>query len=381
MKYKQEDGILLCTETGQTITVTCKMPQNDHEVIAPENIGIAFFYSPYFQAASKYFSLKVPVGEHQDEYWGMLYPIAMFDESNTILYGELKCYQQSMLFSAFCKFIDFAVSKGKINILDGLEYHYADFSVSDSYYVCIYDRSVFDNLGKTICSFYDKGFYFVENPYEQIKFYRSLYQETFLNSPPKSLMLNFPSPIFDGFKYLDSMYNQLLPYVESPFFRYLILYQIVEYLMEVKKNEVLFSNIEGFAMKSKNDIREDLQSSLKDERLIELLYTGIRHNSGIYSDFCDRAKTLFENVGKQLPKQKNYIPYMYGVRNIIVHNFKTAIENEELVKDLSEIFEKIIYELLLSVKIDKVEDKSLFVWSKSLSYKENKRLFYKLYHK
>lgn len=71
---------------------------------------------------------------------------------------------------------------------------------------------------------------------------------------------------------------------------------------------------------------------------------------------------------------------MYGVRNIIVHNFKTAINNENLVKELSEIFEKAIYELLLSVKITNTDNKSLFVWDQSLSYKENKRLFYALYH-
>ena len=71
---------------------------------------------------------------------------------------------------------------------------------------------------------------------------------------------------------------------------------------------------------------------------------------------------------------------MYGVRNIIVHNFKTAINNENLVKELSEIFEKAIYELLLSVKITNTDNKALFVWDRSLSYKENKRLFYDLYH-
>lgn len=380
MKYKQEEGILEYSDNGASFSVACRIPYINEVAIAKENIGIAYFYSPYFQAASKYFSLKIPSGENREDYWGMLYPICLFDESNATIYDELKSFQKSMLLSAFLKFVEFTISIGKVNPRDGAEFHYSDFSASDSSYILIYDKSVFNDIDRVIVFLYNMGFYYVEDPFVQTSFYHSIYQRTFLDQLPKMLLIKFPSAVFQGFTYLDYMYKQLLPKVDSPFFRYLILYQIVEYLMEVKKNEIIYNNLNDFVSKPKNDIREELQNSLKDERLIEYLYTGIPHTTGIFRDFCDKAKTLFENVGKELPKVDNYIPYMYGVRNIIVHNFKTATNNENLVKELSEIFEKAIYELLLSVKVTNTDNKSLFVWDQSLSYKENKRLFYALYH-
>lgn len=380
MKYKQEEGILEYSDNGASFSVVCRIPYINEVAIAEENIGIAYFYSPYFQAASKFFSLKIPIGENREEYWGMLYPICLFDESNATIYDELKSFQKSMLLSAFLKFVEFTISIGKVNPRDGAEFHYSDFSASDSSYILIYDKSVFNDIDRVIVFLYNMGFYYVEDPFVQTSFYHSIYQRTFLDQLPKMLLIKFPSAVFQGFTYLDNMYKQLLPKVDSPFFRYLILYQIVEYLMEVKKNEIIYNNLNDFVSKPKNDIREELQNSLKDERLIEYLYTGIPHTTGIFRDFCDKAKKLFENVGKELPKVDNYIPYMYGVRNIIVHNFKTAINNENLVKELSEIFEKAIYELLLSVKITNTDNKALFVWDQSLSYKENKRLFYDLYH-
>lgn len=360
--------------------MACKIPEIEHNEIQKENIGIAYFYSPYFQAASKYFSIKVPKTEKGDEYWGMLYPICLFDDSNAMIYDELKTFQNSMLFSAFIEFVDLAISLEKVSCRDGAEYHYSDFSVPDSSYILIYDKTIFNGIDRTIASLYNMGFYYVDNPFVPNDYYYSSYQSSFLNDSQKNLLIKFPATVFDGFEYMDNMYKQLLPKVASPFFRYLILYQIVEYLMEVKKNEVLFDNLNNFSKKPKNDIREDLQSSIKEERLIEKLYLEIPHTTGIYSDFCDKAKLLYCNVGKELPKEDNYIPYMYGVRNIIVHNFKTAIRNEDLVRELSEIFEKAIYELLLSVKVTNNDNKSLFVWDKSLSYKDNKRAFFELYH-
>lgn len=312
MKYKQEEGILEYSNNGALFSVVCRIPYINKVAIAEENIGIAYFYSPYFQAASKFFSLKIPIGENREEYWGMLYPICLFDESNATVYDELRSFQKSMLLSAFLKFVEFAISKGKVNPQDGAEFHYSDFSASDSSYILIYDKSVFNDIDRVIVFLYNMGFYYVEDPFVQTSFYHSIYQRTFLDQLPKMLLIKFPSAVFQGFTYLDNMYKQLLPKVDSPFFRYLILYQIVEYLMEVKKNEIIYNNLNDFVSKPKNDIREDLQNSLKDERLIEYLYTGIPHTTGIFRDFCDKAKKLFENVGKELPKVDNYIPYAYS---------------------------------------------------------------------
>lgn len=96
MKYKQEEGILEYSDNGASFSVVCRIPYINEVAIAEENIGIAYFYSPYFQAASKYFSLKIPIGENREEYWGMLYPICLFDESNATVYDELNPHCSSL---------------------------------------------------------------------------------------------------------------------------------------------------------------------------------------------------------------------------------------------------------------------------------------------
>lgn len=58
MKYKQEEGILEYSDNGASFSVVCRIPYINEVAIAKENIGIAYFYSPYFQAASKFFHLR-----------------------------------------------------------------------------------------------------------------------------------------------------------------------------------------------------------------------------------------------------------------------------------------------------------------------------------
>lgn len=383
MDYLKEDNVLICKKGAKSLSVNCMIPKIEPPEILPANVGVAYLYSPYFCAASNYFSIKIQKSNNQDEYWGMLYPMVLFDNENSILYNGLKKYQLSMLFSAFCSFVDLALNVGKLKF-DTQEdcYNYADFATEESVFVFIYDKTVYADFNMIIGAFYDFGFYFIDNPYATDKFYKSEYQNSIFESQSvsKTLVLRKYSPIFEGFGYLENMYKRLLPRVESPLFRYFILYQVIEYLMEEKKDEVLFDELKSFSGKQKNDIRERIQSCLKEQNLIENLYSGVPHTNGIYADFCDKAKVLFEKVGKELPKAESFISYMYGVRNIIVHNFKSAMENEELVKKLSEMFEKAIYELLVKVNIKKVDNKKIFVMDRLLSYKENKRNFYKVYH-
>lgn len=106
MKYKQEEGILEYSDNGASFSVVCRIPYINEVAIAEENIGIAYFYSPYFQAASKYFSLKIPSGENREDYWGMLYPICLFDESNATIYDELKSFQRVCCFLPFLNLLN-----------------------------------------------------------------------------------------------------------------------------------------------------------------------------------------------------------------------------------------------------------------------------------
>lgn len=77
MKYKQEEGILEYSDNGASFSVVCRIPYINEVAIAEENIGIAYFYSPYFQAASKYFSLKIPSGEIEKTI-GVCYTLYVF---------------------------------------------------------------------------------------------------------------------------------------------------------------------------------------------------------------------------------------------------------------------------------------------------------------
>jgi len=62
---------------------------------------------------------------------------------------------------------------------------------------------------------------------------------------------------------------------------------------------------------------------------------------------------------------------MYGVRNIIIHNYKMANNFQQLIVDITERFEYAIFDVLTKIDISDCDNLSLMVIDKKLDVVSN----------
>ena len=111
-----------------------------------------------------------------------------------------------------------------------------------------------------------------------------------------------------------------------------------------------------------------------------MVFIGWKRRDVIYQEFVDYAKQLYDGVKKEWTVDTDFPAYMYGVRNILVHNLKEAIEYGDIINELAERYERIITAMIMKVKIDDCAGKGVFVYDMNQRYLENKRAFSKLFH-
>lgn len=375
MKTERNKDVVTIYDDSFEVNVSCAIPESLSKAIANENVGYCYFYNPYFKAASQYCGVKTVGGE----FWGMLCPLCLFAVENAELYKDLKWFQHSMMYDGFEKYLHDSIVYNKDNAMlkDGVDFR---LSYDISYYIFVFDKQVECLISNYLASFFDNGFMYVDSPFVHKEYYVSQYKEDNIEYKKILQLKKIPS-CFDGFHFIQKLYREILPQKTNPAFRYLNIYQVVEHLMELKKNEILFDKLKKSPDIFKNDLREEMQDILKEELLINKLYEGINNHNGFYSDFCDMAEQLLDSINKKKPKSpEDFVGHFYGVRNAIVHNLKeTSSYVSELVK-LCELFEQAIYELIISVNVSQCNSLRLFVMDKDLPYKENKRAMSIIYH-
>lgn len=377
MIFKYTENYITLQHKTFYADVPCAIPQSIKPAIDTKNCRFCYFYSPYFKAASDFCGVKL--NKPDGEYWGMMSPICLFAIENQELYDGLKDYQYSMMLDSFKHYITDYYEQQYLktsNKKDGTDF---EINLPERIFIFIYDKSVCDDIASYLPSFYEKGFLFINTPFVTQNFSYSSFKVNRIVHQ-SSIVVKKVSECFDGFTFLSTLYKESLPFNFHPAFRYLQLYQIVEYLMEIKKNEELFNKLQSSIDIFKNDFRESLQKVYKDESLINMLYEGVSRNDHLYEEFCSIADNLFEKINKEKPKTHNdFIAYMYGVRNAIVHNFKETSKFEEKILKLVEIFEVAIYELMITVKVERCDEKTLFVINRKNTFKTNKKAMKKVY--
>lgn len=348
-----------------------------------EDAGVIFLRSPYYNAAIDRFGifLKREDGSHS---FGFLFPVSLFDKANEQEYANMKEWQQDMMYIGYRKLLDYCSEGGnnrlydKGNVVETLE----ELNIGEDVFMLVYDKKVDNDETKIVPALYDKGFYVVSNPYISTKLYSSSYMKRLIagDRHHKDITLKVATDSFVKFGFVKDLYINLLPYIENNAFRYILLYQVIEYLMDLKKNEIWFDSMNNFSAKHSNELIHRLMDTGKEESLINMVFTGIQRGEGIYQDFIEYAKQLYAGVKKDGSKDADFPAFMYGVRNILVHNLKEAIDFGDIIDELAERYEKIISWIIMNVQIDECAGKGVFVYDMNQRYKENVRAFSKLFH-
>lgn len=386
MNNIQREGPSIQINNGHTsIRVSCPIPQYGKDDIDDINMIVEYFYSPYYSAAKDFFGIKLG----KENFWGMIYPATLLDESNSELYKDMKGFQHHMLTLGLndisYKFLSIMGNYDN-NFEDTDFISILDMPLLENLFILVVDKSIYADVDNALPSLFTNGYLYVNSPFDisgvKIDFHHSDYLETILSreKEKKIIKINTVSDTIQNFQFYPILYKEILPLNIPSAFRYILLYQTIEFLMDKKKNEVLIENLEKADIRNRGDLRDSLQKAFKEESLIKKIYEGIKVENGIYFDFNEKAKSLFDKVGKEYTLNDTFCDFMYGVRNVIVHNYREASRYINLIKDLTEIFEIAIEELMIKVEMTDCDNKKIFIINKDESYKDNKHRFYNAYH-
>lgn len=383
MNYSLKNGYIefSCAQYSGSLSFSITPGAIGKSGLADEDAGVLFLRSPYYTAAINRFGIFFDQGGTKTSF-GYLFPVSLLDKANEQEYSNMKEWQLDMMYIGYRKFLDFCNDNNKLYqngiAIDDLD----EINIGEDVFLLVYDKKVEIDETKIIPSIYDKGFYFVLDPFERTKLYSSSYMKRIISSDQlhKDLILKKTTESFVKFGYVKDLFVDLLPYIENSAFRYILLYQVIEYLIDLKKNETWFNSMNDFSVMHSNELIHKLMDVGKEEKLINMVFSGIKRGDSVYQEFIDYAKQLYDNVKKERDDDTDFPAYMYGVRNILVHNLKEAIDFGNIINELAERYEKIICTMIMSVKIDECVGKGVFVYDMNIKYKDNVRAFSKLFH-
>lgn len=383
MKYDIKDGNIefSCAQYNGTLPFAIKMESIGKSGLTDVDAGAIYLRSPYFKAAVDRFGIFLK-RDGSLESFGYLFPVSLLDKANDQEYENIKDWQMDMMYIGYKKLLDFCHENNRLyqegDVIETLD----EIGIGNDVFMLVYDSDVENDESKFVPALYDKGFYVTDDPFGGTKLYNSSYMRRMIagEGHHKDLTLKEATESFVKFGFVKDLYVNLLPYIENNAFRYILLYQVIEYLMDLKKNETWFDSMNKFSAKHSNELIHKLMETGKEESLINMVFAGVKRGGDIYHEFIDYAKQLYDGVRKEREKDDDFPAYMYGVRNVLVHNLKEAIEYEGIINELAERYERIISALIMNLKIDECIGKGVFVYDMNVKYKENVRAFSKLFH-
>jgi hypothetical protein len=344
MSYNYEDNCLKFQHGG--FDYACFSLFSDQS-LKESDYGLMFLTSPYYQAEEDYSTVYMRNG---DKYpIGALIPLHLLEEDDSDYVSELVPYYKRYASLAIRKAISYLATK---NILcpDDSEFHLSDYFKHPN--VCLFIHSISETGSDVSCivpSLYDNGYYLLKDPLKEknLKLYSSSYMISSRPARRSRNVLVKPIKFFEHNKnYFIYLYTELLPYIESPFYRFFSLYQAIELLSDYTYKSDVDKYIQSFKQGkiSKNDLREKLVEAVNEKKQIQHVY-----NNVIWKD--DRClfsviDSLLDNANIEKPKTNELSVYIYTLRNKIVHEMHSLFRYEKELKDIVDYFEKNIFNLL-----------------------------------
>ena len=343
--------------------------------------GIAFFYSPYYVAEDN----NIEVCMKDGTTIGWLITLSYLQETDENLFAAQKPWLNKFAQVGICLLTQYLVENESdfFQNQDECDLSEIDFP---SCHLFVFRRSKINDaeLNLFMSEFYDNGFYHIgkiKDAFDESLYYKSDYENNIIKSnPKKKISLVKCEWIEDAVPLLNNLYKRWLPfsYVNS-FSRYIYLYQLVEYFMEIAFEESLYKHINDFNNKSisKNDFRNQVDSDTKEDSKIEMVFESIPNSLQLVVDFKSNIGVFLDKVGVDF-KETSLGKYVYKVRNVLVHNMRIAIAYEAELNDVVECFEKLIA-LKLRMGMSDYHNKHMVVCDVSEKYKKNKKRMRRAY--
>lgn len=379
MKYHSKTQTWEYLHGDKRVTWNSSFPENDFDL---SDYGLAFFYSPYYTAEDD--NLEVCVkGDHSI---GWLITLSYLQERDEELISQHPEWLNKFAFLGTPLLVSHIVQ----NEPEFLIFHGNECCLSDvdlpSCHVFVYrlSKANKDDIVSFLPQLYDKGFYHISKLSDVVNeslFYKSSYADNLIKEEKKR-RINLKKNVYSEelVKLIKNLFEKWLPYsYVNAFSRYIYLYQVVEYFMEIAFEESLFANIKKYNNKniSKNDLRKHIQDDSEEKAKIEMVFNGFSSNDSIVTDFKQNVKQFLGIIGSDF-NGTTIGEHVYKIRNILVHNMRLAIDYETELNDIVECLEKLIV-FVLKNSISENFNKHMVICDVSEKYRTNRKRMRKTY--
>ena len=317
---------------------------------------VILFENPYLKAENDVFEIRH--SNLKGERLGWIFPITILESNDNdfINHKNLNNYK----FIAY----KYLLNKGGSKILQQTPdniYKLTDLYF-DSTILCVLCKNTISKINNFSISDYILSFHrygyslFFDWPKARAIFDKSDFIKTIRNTR-SSIKLSKPSIDIKENTFIKYLFEEHLIQIDNCVLRFIFLYQILEYLMEKEFDLLIKNQIEDFNKKriSKNDLRENLISDSRERDLIKSVIEKSQIDNSLKLEFEQECSFLFSNINFT-SKKNSFGDQLYNFRNIITHRLRdvTTKPNDESVTKISEIFERIIIDILMNYSYSEI---------------------------
>lgn len=329
-----------------------------------ENIGFNFQYIPIsisnwdkeryeiFLLENSYLNAENDVFEIYedtiiDERLGWIFPITIL-ESNENDFQDFKNLNHYK-YVAYQKLLELNINfSAKDNVNEFLKLS----DIFTNSIICILCKDTIEKIKdfkfeNYILSFYKYGYLLLGDVtkskaiYDRTEFVSQMRQ----NARVKLTKANFDITSNDFTK---SLFQEHLLQSENYIIRFIFLYQIIEHFIQIKFDKLLQNHIEDYQNNklAKNDLRENIINSSKERVVIKSVFDTIIIHQELKDEFMSECDFLFADIG--LISRNSFPDKIYDIRNLVTHRLRELTKKSESLKRITEIFERIIVDLLIN---------------------------------
>lgn len=328
--FKDEKGTEFCFEY-------CPSIKGLWSDIDSEDFDVQLLIHPFLNNESNVFALESNIKSNKETV-GYIFPVAALDSDNF----EAKRPADNNYF-----FVAYKVLLERLNEIPQTA-NSLGMCFEENVCVCVLNRRTIgrtNGLWNCIHSLRKFGYsYFVENNnYHKIQGYNiSKYKELL---PGTRMVINFSIPSMYSDPIIDEI-MRTLPKADNLVHRFMLLYQVVEFLISKKVSKAIQEAIGVYQASiscSENDFLENISHIRKERGLIKDILEKCKIASSVYNkSFNNHCKHLF-GLAKIVPSKKNDEENLfYSFRNSMVHSYRHLNSFSDELADTIFYYEQVV---------------------------------------
>jgi hypothetical protein len=146
-----------------------------------------------------------------------------------------------------------------------------------------------------------------------------------------------------------------LPMASNYIHRFVLLYQFIEFLIDVEVSNQIDSKISTYMAQNlpNNDFIDEISGMKKESKIIADIFGSKKLPNELVNEFREACLGLFQSINYPCEENANYAKMLYSFRNLMTHSFRMLRCYEEQVVEVIQYMELMIMYILESYKLNR----------------------------